>query len=219
MVIEKGHEWGEAGVPHSSVPSADSDRRASALLAANCREFVLTSGDMARTMGAVQNGSTLSFWRCPVDLLMVRSRDHRGQEVVQPVLSHAVLRSSLIRGGIWRGSVVTVCNAQYLHGRDIAPRGHPNDGRVDILAFAYDLSLRERVQILSRLKSGEHIPHPKISVSSCASECDIERTGTLILDGVSLGTRTLLSVWCEPDEVIVWIPRPFVPDSEERQLG
>src|SRR3546814_18870326 len=51
-------------------------------------------------------------------------------------------------------------NAQYRGKWDVAPRGHPNDGRLDVLDA--DLPLDERLQVRGRLKTGTHLPHPRI---------------------------------------------------------
>ena len=64
------------------------------------------------------------------------------------------------RHGWWRGRVVAAMNAQYLGRWDVAPRGHPNDGRLDVLDA--DLPFDERLQVRARLKAGTHVPHPRI---------------------------------------------------------
>src|SRR3546814_16850403 len=60
----------------------------------------------------------------------------------------------------WRGRVVAAMNAQYRGKWDVAPRGHPNDGRLDVLAA--DPPLDERLPVRGRLKTGTHLPHPPI---------------------------------------------------------
>src|SRR3546814_16590601 len=61
----------------------------------------------------------------------------------------------------WRGRVVAALNAQYRGEWDVAPRGHLNDGRLDVLDA--DLPLDERLQVRGRLKTGTHLPHPPLA--------------------------------------------------------
>src|SRR3546814_16245267 len=61
----------------------------------------------------------------------------------------------------WRGRVVAAMNAQYRGEWDVAPRGHPNDGRLDVLDA--DLPLDHRPQVRGRPKQGPHLPPPPIT--------------------------------------------------------
>ena len=45
---------------------------------------------------------------------------------------------------------------------DVAPRAHPNDGRVDVVEVAAAMGLRARWQARRRLPTGTHVPHPAI---------------------------------------------------------
>jgi hypothetical protein len=59
---------------------------------------------------------------------------------------------------------VLVANGQYLRGFDVAPRGHPGDGRFEVHVYA--LEPRERGPMQHRLTAGRHLPHPRIIESS-----------------------------------------------------
>ena len=57
---------------------------------------------------------------------------------------------------------------------DVAPRGHPNDGRLDVLDA--DLPFDERLQVRARLEHGTHVPHPRIDERhQAAVQIDLER--------------------------------------------
>lgn len=61
-------------------------------------------------------------------------------------------------------TTVIIANGQYLDGRDLVPRGHPGDGRVEIQVYA--LTPGERRPMRRRLPSGTHLPHPRITATS-----------------------------------------------------
>jgi hypothetical protein len=59
---------------------------------------------------------------------------------------------------------VGVLSAEFVGDWDVAPRGHPGDGRVEVLDAS--LSLPDRVAARRRLPTGTHLPHPGIAVRS-----------------------------------------------------
>ncbi len=69
--------------------------------------------------------------------------------------AHLVARRSW-----WRGPVVAVMNAQFRGAWNVAPKGHPNDGRLDVLEAS--MATTERLKARARLRSGSHVPHPDI---------------------------------------------------------
>jgi hypothetical protein len=58
-------------------------------------------------------------------------------------------------------TTVVVASGQFLRGADLAPRGHPGDGRVEVQIYA--LAARERRPMRARLGRGDHVPHPRIT--------------------------------------------------------
>lgn len=218
MVIGRGEDWGTSGVPDTGTPKAESDHEASLLLGAGCREFVVSHGDMARTIGAVVPTDSTAFRRLPVDLTIVefvpRCSQSNGSAIVPiPMLSHCLVRLPWWRGGLLRGPVTVVCNAQFVKGRDVAPRGHPNDGAVDIIEFSAALSARERLRVLRRLRTGDHLPHPSIRTRRVTSSRDVDVTGCVVVDGIRRGRGTIRSLRIEADAVIVWAALPTPPDE------
>lgn len=61
-------------------------------------------------------------------------------------------------------STVVIASGQFLRGRDVVPRGHPGDGRLDVQVYA--LARRDRRAMRRRLGSGTHVPHPGITTAS-----------------------------------------------------
>ena len=57
-------------------------------------------------------------------------------------------------------------NAQYLGRWDVAPRGHPNDGRVDVLPRRRRRCRRATgCRARAALPQGTHVPHPQLADS------------------------------------------------------
>jgi diacylglycerol kinase family enzyme len=61
-------------------------------------------------------------------------------------------------------TAVVIANGQYLRTRDVVPRGHPGDGRVEM--HVYTLRRAERRAMRARLAIGAHLPHPRIATAS-----------------------------------------------------
>jgi hypothetical protein len=151
----------------------------------------LLAGDLCRALGGTGNEADLrstSAMQLPVDLgaVLVDGRLHW-------FVAHLVARRSW-----WRGRLVAVMNAQHLGAWDVAPKGHPNDGHVELLDA--DLPLGQRWLARGRLRTGTHVPHPGITQRRVAAvQLDFERPTPVRLDGTLLGEATTLSVRVEPD--------------------
>jgi diacylglycerol kinase family enzyme len=83
---------------------------------------------------------------------------------------------------------------------DVAPRSHPNDGRLDVYDVSPSMPLRDRVAARRRLASGTHVPHPAIDVQRVAAvQVEFDRPTPVWLDGVRVGEGRRLSIRVEPD--------------------
>ena len=197
MTIRKGEAWGECGSlpPDGVIVRSDAEARAVVTAARRAGVAVpplgLLGGDLCRTLGGTGDADRLhsgSATVVPVDLgaVLVDGR-------LLWFLAHLVARRSR-----WRGRVVLAMNAQYLGAWDVVPRGHPNDGRLDVLDA--DLSLGERLQVRSRLRAGTHLPHPRITERHVAAlQLTFEVPTPVFLDGEAIGAARSLSVRVEPD--------------------
>ena len=115
---------------HGVVVRSDAEARAIVTAARRAGEPIpplgLLGGDLCRTLGGTGDEARLrsdAAVQLPVDLgaVLVDGRLHW-------FVAHLVARR-----GWWRGRVVAAMNAQFLGDWDVAPRGHPNDGRLDVL--------------------------------------------------------------------------------------
>jgi hypothetical protein len=197
MTIRKDAAWGEPGpLPaHGVVVRSDREAREIVTAARRAGEPIpplgLLGGDLCRTLGGrgdegrLRSDEAMSF---PVDLgsVLLDGRLHW-------FVAHLVARRSW-----WFGRVVVAMNAQFLGRWDVAPKSHPNDGRLDLLDG--DLALGQRLQARVRLRSGTHVPHPGIEERRVAAvQIELARPTAVELDGDPVGTARQLSLRLEPD--------------------
>jgi diacylglycerol kinase family enzyme len=202
VVIRPGQAWGEAGPPPEGLVVVDGDAAARRVAEAARRAgepvppLGLAGGDLARTLGA--RGGAARFAggevvRAPVDLgsALVDGRQHW-------FVAHLVVRASW-----WRGRIVAAMNAEFLGAWDVAPRSHPNDGRLDVLDVDAALPLGDRLKARRRLRAGTHVPHPRIGQSRVAAvQVDLDRPTPVWLDGERVGEACRLSIRVEPDALV-----------------
>lgn len=199
MAIERGEDWGALGAAPEGLPWFDSDRSASRFLESSPSSPVgLSGGDLARTLGAGTGDSHAKF---EVDLMRIRWRGAGGSGEAL-ALAHAI--ASRRRG--WRGPIVVVMNSQYCGEWDVAPRGHPNDTRAEVLAVDQAMSVRQRWNAWRRLPLGTHLPHPSIGASSRgAGEWSLDRPSNLRIDGEHVARVEWFSFEVVPDGAVVWV--------------
>jgi hypothetical protein len=197
MTIEKHQAWGAPGPLPADGVLVRHDADARAVVEQHRRDDTaipplgLLGGDLCRTVGGRGDEARLrsaEAMTLPVDLgsVLVDGRRHW-------FVAHLVARRSW-----WRGRVVAVMNAQWIGSWDVAPKGHPNDGKLDVLDG--DLGLDDRFKVRSRLATGTHLPHPGIAVSRVAAlQIEFERPTPIWLDGERIGAARTLSIRTERD--------------------
>jgi hypothetical protein len=156
----------------------------------------LLGGDLRRTLG----GADVEHLGAEVAGFMIDLglAEMGGSE--WPFVSHLVARRRW-----WSGELLAVMNAEFLGRWDVAPRGHPNDGRLDVL-HALDLSVGDRWKAWRRLPTGRQLPHPQIAVQRSASvRITLARPLPVRLDGVAVGSFAEIAVRVEPDALTVCI--------------
>jgi hypothetical protein len=162
---------------------------------------LLVGGDLARTVGIGPIESSGNVLELPIDVIDVSIDD--GEHVA---CAHVVVRSDRRRGGWWFGGVVAVMNAEFFGSWDVAPRGHPNDGRVEIFESTGSMSVRERLAVRSRLPLGAHVPHPSIATRTVReASWDFEADKLVIVDGRPVGSTCSLRIRVRPDAAVVYI--------------
>ncbi|MGH9211766.1 MAG: hypothetical protein ACRD2C_13935 [Acidimicrobiales bacterium] len=197
MTVRRGEPWGvSGGLPDDGVVvRSDAEARR---VVERCRRadqpvppLGLLGGDLCRTLGGRGDEGRLrspDATQVPVDLgaVLVDGRLHW-------FLAHLVARRSW-----WRGRVVAAMNAEFYGSWDVAPRSHPNDGRLDVLDA--DLPFGDRLKARRRLGSGSHVPHPAIRERRIdAAQFEFGTPVAVWLDGERVSSARRLSVRVEPD--------------------
>jgi hypothetical protein len=198
--IRKDEPWGAPGrLPRTGVVvRSDVEARAIVTAARRAGEPIpplgLLGGDLCATLGGTGDEARLrsdEAMQLPVDL---------GSVLLDGRL-HWFVAHLVVRRGWWRGRVVAAMNAQFLGPWDVAPRGHPNDGRLDV--FDANLPVDERLQVRSRLRTGTHVPHPRIEERHVSAlQLELDRPLPVRLDGECLDPVRSLSIRVEPDALL-----------------
>ena len=202
MTVRRGEDWGRRAARPADVVEVADDAAGAALVDAARQEgrpapvLGLRGGDLRRTLGgAPVDHLADEVGEYPVDVGLVVL-----DGVERAFLAHLVARRSW-----WRGELVAAMNAEHLGAWDVAPRGHPNDGRLDVL-HVVDLSVGDRWKAWRRLPTGTHVPHPGIALRPAAAvDLALRRPLTVWLDGRRAGTTDHLVIRVEPDALTVYI--------------
>ena len=207
MTIRKGESWGTLRAPDRDVTIVGSDRElrhvvvAARLGGLELPVIGLSGGDLMRTLGGSGDASRFvgedPIPHLPIDIVTVTADDSRESLF----LAHLVARRSW-----WHGQITAAMNAQFIGTNDVAPRGHPNDGRVDLVTASAELGLQQRWMARSRVRLGTHVPHPLISVRQHATvTVDLPRSTPLWLDGERWGSASRLLLTVQADVLTVCV--------------
>ena len=190
-MIERGRPWGKQVPAPPDLLEIDSDAElADALDRGASQPLLLCGGDLATGLGArttvVDDASTPTVRELPIDALRVHLDD---REVL--AVAHVVARS---RNWL-RGPIVFVGNTGFVGRREVVRRGHPNDGRFEIVEIDAGMGTRERLMGLRRIGSGSHLAHPQVTSTQATSLSRYFERGLRVwVDGRPLGRVSELRV-------------------------
>lgn len=209
MVIRPGQEWGRREIPPEGLHSAHDDRAIAELFSSGVRDVAVLGGDMFRTLGgssARGRSASAEMTRLPIDILRIRYQSLGNNEwSVVHAIAHVVLRSANSGGGWLNGPAVIVANAQYLGRWDVAPRGHPNDGRCEVLEVNSKMPIRQRLLARRRLFTGTHLPHPLIT-SSSTKQYRYHGSGLVLwVDGSRTSAVEQVEIEVVVDGIVLWV--------------
>ena len=197
MTIKRGEAWGATGsLPEDGIVVRTDAEAAEALEDARRRgrplpTLGLLGGDLCRTLGGTGDAARLhspEAMTFPVDLGEVLA-DGR----IHLFIAHVVAGSRLR---------FVAMNAQWLGQWNAGPRGHPNDGRLDV--YEGQLSWFDWWQVRRRLPLGAHLPHPRIEERRVpAVQVTFPSPLPVHIDGRSIGKAENLSVRVAPDALRV----------------
>jgi hypothetical protein len=214
-VIAKGEPWGRpAHGPADVVVSGDDHDLAEAAAqhrGARLRFEPAATSDFARAVGLVAPGAPADE-RAQTELVC-DALDVEVDGEALPAVNMVVVGTAPDRQRWWsrgrpyhvtvdgrvvhdgRAVAVVVANGQFLHGRDVVPRGHPGDGRLEVHVYA--LARRERRGMRARVRDGTHVPHPRIR-SATGTAVGVRGRGPVEVDGLATGTCRAVTVRVAP---------------------
>jgi hypothetical protein len=207
VTIGKGGAWGRQVARPSDLVVARDDADLAARLQrgrveATAVPVAVSSGDLARTLGSATLDGRATLNELPIDMVEVRLG---GVEVPVYACAHVVIRSPWWRGGWLRGRTVVVMNAEFIGRWDVAPRGHPNDGRVEVFEVDSRFGLRQRLAARRRSRTASHVPHPLITARSVrAADWSFESPMAVLVDGVRIGTARHVAIAVVADAAVVY---------------
>lgn len=196
MTTRRGQDWGESATtgPDQIVHS---DRELGLLVGEARRSgsdlgtVGLLAGDLCRTLGGRGDQARLQSEEAVAVTIDIGRVDHDQGEAW--FVAHCIARRRW-----WGHGSVAVMNAAFLGPWNLAPRAHPNDGRLDVLESS--LSPGDRVKARQRLPLGTHVPHHDIGQRRItAAEWRFARPRPVRLDGDVVGRTRRLRVSIEPD--------------------
>lgn len=206
MTIRRGEQWGEAVAAPRDLLVASTDATARAAIAVaraggtQVPPIGFAAGDLARTMGGGAPGRFPgTVTKATIDVVRVDAAGERTWAV-----AHVVARR---RGwaGWWRGEVLLAMNAEFLGQYDVAPRSHPNDGRIDLVHVAAAMGVRTRLQARKKARTGTHLPHPQIDACQAAqATVAFSRPLDVWVDGVRWRRAGELKLTVEPDALVAY---------------
>lgn len=156
MTISKGVEWGESIDRPAEMRSAASDAELVELVSAgDDPPITLSGGDLYHCVGSPSARPEMR--RLPIDLIEVTVDGD-----TRRAASHVLIHRPLARGSMALGELVLISNVGWLNGRNVAPKAHPNDGKLDVIEASASFGVRQRLQAYRRLDTGTHVPHPDL---------------------------------------------------------
>ena len=158
-------------------------------IAAPC---TLTNGSIAQSLGINSEISIddplhdQQMTLVKIDLLQIDYRTTASSNANSSTSSRVVVAGTLaIQHRTQLSTCLILSNSGILHGRDVLPRAHPNDGFVDVLEVDPKITLRQRATAWHRSATGSHLPHPSIRESRSTDFQWSGRPAQMIADGVA----------------------------------
>lgn len=201
MAVRKGEAWGAPAPLPAGAALASSDRelvehaRPALQAGAAGGPFGLVGGDLCATLGGrgdIARLTSAEAHTLPCDVGRVRWDG--GEDFFA---AHCVARS-------WpaTGTWFAAMNAAWLGSRNVAPRAHPGDGRLDVVTST--LNWPDRLKARRRIIDGSHVPHPDISMKRTAGLLhSFDRPTTLFVDGIRRGRVRSIEVEILPEVLLV----------------
>ncbi|MFV1991538.1 MAG: hypothetical protein ACC652_12445 [Acidimicrobiales bacterium] len=189
MTIRYGEKWGKPISIPEDTPVATTDREVASLYSQGHSVIRLDGGDVHRVFGQPARRADCDLWGFPMDVAWFDSDLGR-----QVFVAHLLV-------GMRRGiPEIALMNSGFYGEWELAPRGHINDGRLEVVSLS--IPRADRREFRRRVVSGSHVPHPGIEIRS-VKKWQGSAHGKVLVDGVALRLHGDLSVEIEPDALTI----------------
>lgn len=202
MTIEKGMAWGKiAPTPFGVVTARDEEALARAVRD-GASHVALLSGDLLRALGPTSTQRPIVVHepslQVPCDIMEITIDDR-----IRTTAVSTIRIGTTIRPRVW------VSSGGFVGQLNIATRAHPNDGVIDALAFDANLRLRQTLAIRRRMRTGNHLPHPHLTIQRgseyhWSGTTDRDRSPVLI-DGRRFGRANCVTIVVRPDAFVLCV--------------
>ena len=191
MTIRKGQEWGHfEDRPNDLLVVAD-DSAAGELITNQTLDL-----ESPLKLSIVKSGlsRTLGIKKAPLrtDQMLCTKFDVIEANYTPVDSADATRRCFIGRTFIYQnlifGQTIAILNTSFVGKRDWAPKAHPNDGKFDVIELDNSMSIRQRLTAFRLMKSGSHLPHPKIRYTQVPEFVfSGERSASMSIEGVRIG--------------------------------
>lgn len=172
MGFRAGQDWGQAATVPPTAVCVRGDRE----LAGVHGVAVLQGGNIHEALGRPElkvPGQACTI--VPVDAMDIEVEAPDGSVTVTRAASDVTVGSWWSRRGFF-----VVTNAGHVAGRNLTPRAHPGDGRLDFLRVDPAMDVRARMIAARRARTGTHLPHPGLHVGTLTT-VSLDREGRAVL--------------------------------------
>ena len=192
MTISKGQEWGRFEERPTDLQVAADDFSAGQLITdqilnlASPPNISITKSGLTRTLG-IKNASHRN------DQMLCTKFDVIEAVYTSANSDTATRRCFIGHANIYQkyflGQIIAILNTSFIGNRDWAPKAHPNDGKLDVVELDGSMSSRQRLTAFRLMKSGSHLPHPKIRYTQKTEYVFIgEKSASMSIDGIRIGS-------------------------------
>ena len=199
MTIRKGEQWGIEIVAPASLTLLKDDHHLASMEKSDIG--VLMAGDIHQALGSplpVQPGTVCT--QLEIDAMFVEIQTAAFDDVSQ-LAGSSVEIGTFRPSFIHRNRYVCITNGGLVHGRNLAPRAHPNDGVLDSVTMTSSMTFRDRLSAQKKALTGTHLPHPEIHVSrgESFSYMRTNKSEQLSIDGHKVTDWVSVRVTVQPD--------------------
>lgn len=192
MTIRKGQAWGHYESRPIDLEVVADDFSASDLISSKILnsesppKISIVKSGIVRTLGITKSNNTSEQMLCTSFDVIEASYTIANSEtsVRRLFVGHAFIHQNR-----YFGRTTAILNSSFVGKRDWAPKAHPNDGKFDVVELDSSMGVRQRMTAFKLMKSGSHLPHPKIRYTQVPEFVfSSERSAYISFEGIRLGS-------------------------------